>query len=558
MRSIIGGLAVLAGLGLSGCVAVPLIGGLAAIGSIAGTAAGVAGAASAAGTAAAGSATSGAGTAAASGAPAASAADASAAQASGGPGVEQSAGPGHASQSAPGFQQSAGPGYASQSGPGFQQSAGPGYASQSGPGFQQSAGPGYASQSGPGFQQSAGPGYASQSGPGFQQSAGPGYASQSTPFGRQAVVLAPPPELVVAGLVVGAFVHHTVLAINLSRRGRATAQSMGLAVSDLRLRHLGIRVARMKLPRGARATEVLDRLRRADPDGTYDLDTVYRLAGQAAPCMGTRCYGEVLVGLPTQGCPLRARIGMVDSAIDAKHPALAGRRLSMRRFHSTAPTAAESEHGTAVAGMLVGAPTSDFPGLLPEAELIAADIFQSDDRGTPYTDAAAFVEALNWVAGQRPSVVNLSIAGPDSDILDSAIEHLQRRGIGVVAAAGNLGPQGAVQYPAGYPGVLAVTAVDRRLTIYPQASQGNHVGLSAPGVGVWTPAAGGAGQFRDGTSFAAPFVTAAYAILRASERRLNPPAVLARLRQSARDIGAPGVDAVFGAGLVQALSCPSA
>ena len=123
----------------------------------------------------------------------------------------------------------------------------------------------------------------------------------------------------------------TVLAVNLSRRGRAAAQSMGLEISDLRLRHLGIRVARLKLPRGSRATEIVDRLRRTDPDGTYDLDGVYRLAGQATPCTGTRCYGEALVGLPTQGCPLRARIGMVDSAIDAKHPALAGRRLGMRR-----------------------------------------------------------------------------------------------------------------------------------------------------------------------------------------------------------------------------------
>lgn len=377
-----------------------------------------------------------------------------------------------------------------------------------------------------------------------------------------------------------------ILALNLTRASLKIAQRLGFRVREGRaLRTLRLALYRLQPPRGVPSRQALAQLRRADPKGYYDVNVLYLLAGSpyvseagatpaaggepasAAParpsrpsapapvCEGVRCYGQAMIGWQQAGCAVAARVGMLDTAVDAQHPALAGRALRQFRAAPGRATPQDAEHGTAVAALLVGSPGSGFPGLLPEATLVAADVFARDKKGRLYTDAASLARGLDWVAGQNVAVINLSLTGPSGGVLHTAVRRVSKLGIAVVAAAGNQGPQAPPQYPAAYPEVIAVTAVDRHSRVYVKANQGPYVSLSAPGVGIWTAGAGGAGVFREGTSFAAPFATAAVALLRARRPELPPDALLAHLRTLARDLGPPGQDPIYGSGLLQLQGC---
>lgn len=352
-----------------------------------------------------------------------------------------------------------------------------------------------------------------------------------------------------------------VLALNLGRRSATILRQLGFRIRGGHpLPALQLRLYRLRPPRGMTGRQALAELRKADPAGYYDLNNIYRLAGAAAAaptaapgCEGVRCYAQTMIGWSAAGCAAPVRLGMLDTAVDAGHAALAGRKVVTQRLARTPP--ASADHGTAVAALLVGAADSAFPGLLPEAELFAVDVFSVDSQGRVYTDAAELARGLDWLAARQPAAINISITGPDGGVLHTAIRRVAQLGIGVVAAAGNLGPQSPPQYPAAYGEVIAVTAVDRKSQVYAKANQGPYVALAAPGVDIWTAGAGGSGVFREGTSFAAPFATAALAVLKAREPALAPAAMLGRLRQLARDLGPPGADSIYGAGLLQAQAC---
>src|SRR3546814_4413372 len=93
------------------------------------------------------------------------------------------------------------------------------------------------------------------------------------------------------------------------------------------------------------------------------------------------------------------------------------------------------------------------------------------------------------------------------------VERARAGGMRLVAAAGNEGPHAAPVFPAGYPSVLAVTAVDASLQPYRHANRGDYIDLAAPGVDVWSARRGQGGRYNSGTSFAAPFVAAAAALV---------------------------------------------
>jgi subtilisin family serine protease len=209
--------------------------------------------------------------------------------------------------------------------------------------------------------------------------------------------------------------------------------------------------------------------------------------------------------------------------------------------------------------LLAGNPKSSTPGLVHEATFFVGDAFFADSSGNPVSDTVTMLKALNWLKSARVDVANLSFAGPADGLVHDGIRALARAGTAIVAAAGNEGPDAPKSYPAGYDEVIAVTAVDRKLSSYVYANRGSHIDVAAPGVDVWTALPNRREGPQTGTSFAVPFVTSVVALsYRADERAsqgdpLEPKQrALALLQGNIKPLGGRGHSPVFGAGLVQA------
>lgn len=350
---------------------------------------------------------------------------------------------------------------------------------------------------------------------------------------RQEAPAAPPPPEIVA-LVPPGLSREAALGagyVILAERG-------GLPGGDL---------LRLGLPSGRSPAEAVEELALLLPGATADLNHLY--TPDEFLCRDGSCDAHELAGWSGWPSALAPRIGMIDTGINVDHAALTGQRLTVRQALLAERDAAGRQHGTAVAALLVGRLDSPAPGLLPYAELIAIEAFHRGSGGEA-ADAFALSDALQQMIDADVQVVNLSFSGPENAVLRRVVTAALERGIALVAAAGNGGPGAPPAYPAAWPGVLAVTAVDARLQPYRQAARGAHIAFAAPGVNLWTAASIRGGRLRSGTSYAAPFVTAALAVERVRHPGQTVAEVVAGLARCALDQGEPGQDETFGHGLI--------
>jgi hypothetical protein len=147
----------------------------------------------------------------------------------------------------------------------------------------------------------------------------------------------------------------------------------------------------------------------------------------------------------------------------------------------------------------------------------------------------------------------MSFAGPYDPLLSRALKKAHDKGIVLVAAAGNAGPQSPPLYPAADENVIAVTAVDENDKLLPQANQGSHIALAAPGVNVLEPAPGGTYGYTTGTSVATAHVSGVAALIIERDPNIDIATLEEVLYSSARDLGPKGRDSQFGYGLVDPL-----
>ncbi len=267
-----------------------------------------------------------------------------------------------------------------------------------------------------------------------------------------------------------------VLAVNADAAAVARATALGFTVlSRQRLPSIGVDVVRFRVPSNLDAISGRQLLRRETTTGQYDLNHIYRSARRTCP--DARCYGPTMVRWhPTpSACPTRLRVGLVDAAVDLGHPALRGRPIATRSFTPKGRAQSGSAHGTAVAALLFGKPGTEFAELIPGARAFAADVFYREDGGQDAANAASIVEGLDWLAAQTVTIINFSIAGADNLALGMAIDRLGRKGVLLVAAAGNDGPRAAPAYSAAHANVIAVTAVDSELKLFRRANRGPYM-----------------------------------------------------------------------------------
>lgn len=324
----------------------------------------------------------------------------------------------------------------------------------------------------------------------------------------------------------------------LERRGYVVVERHALGPGDLLLK--------LRVSPGQSLETARREIRAAEPNALVDLNHYYR--PESLECSGRRCLMRQISGWPIgeapAACHPSAPIGLIDTRINVKHPSLAESRITLLALFEGDVEPSGAHHGTAVAALLVGKGT--VPGLVPEAELIAIDAFRKGDVATGF-DLARAIEML--VARGVP-VINMSLSGPDNSILAATVAKAAERNVLIVAAAGNDGPRSKPVFPAAYPGVIAVTAVDGGRNVYRRAARGAHVDIAAPGVNVWTAASVKGQRPRSGTSFAAPFVSAAAALILSENPGFGRQEVEIVLQNEASDLGERGRDDVFGWGLL--------
>lgn len=291
------------------------------------------------------------------------------------------------------------------------------------------------------------------------------------------------------------------------------------------------------------------RLARRGIDVALDRNATYLPAGQG------RSYLRDLIGLPTESdCRLKrpVRVGMVDGPVDRSIADAAGVTVTAHSVLNPDRDPADNGHATALALLIAAEGVAGSPaGIAPGAHIFAAAaLSQSGSRAELRLDD--MVLALDWLVSERVELVNLSLSGPRNGVLARALQSAVEDGIVLVAAVGN-NDRDDVAFPAAYPQVISVTAIDARKRRYRSANRGNEIDFAAPGVDVLVPGPGET-AYRTGTSYATAIVSGLVA-REIARGGADLQTIVESFAARAEDLGRPGHDSEFGWGLVHSGGC---
>jgi subtilisin family serine protease len=224
-------------------------------------------------------------------------------------------------------------------------------------------------------------------------------------------------------------------------------------------------------------------------------------------------------------------IAVIDTAIDADHPELAGAIAAT--FDAVGGAASPDPHGTQIAGIL--AARDKLKGVAPDAKLLGVRAFSGGRKASPAQSTTLQVlKGIDWAFASRARVMNMSFAGPMDPLLERAIKAAAEKGAIFIAAAGNNGPKAAPAYPAAYADVIAVTAVDEDDKLYVKANRGDYILVAAPGVDIAVPVLKRKYDIASGTSMAAAHVSGVVALLLERNAALSAAEIRTILSSSAR------------------------
>jgi subtilisin family serine protease len=322
-------------------------------------------------------------------------------------------------------------------------------------------------------------------------------------------------------------VRAVIIALAPDEQALQQALTRGFQIqSDETLAPLDERVVTLLVPPGVSTRRALRDLRAADPNGSYDFDHLF-VSLQASPAHAAD--EPPLTGPLTTAVDVR--VGLIDGGVDTEHAVFATRRPQMQGCGG-APM--PSEHGTAVASLFVGR-APEFHGAAPGAELVAVDVYCG--IASPGGRVRDIVVGLAALAAANVRVINMSVVGPDNAVLAAVVRKVLAQSIVIVAASGNDGPNAPPLYPAAYPGVVAVTAVDANAKLLIEASGGDHVRFAAPGADMLAASLGGEYSAVRGTSYAAPLVAGLIARLLEQEDTAGLEQVVQQLAATAARTG---------------------
>jgi hypothetical protein len=342
-----------------------------------------------------------------------------------------------------------------------------------------------------------------------------------------------------------AIVRNELVAFSPTDADLAAAQAAGFGIVDTRtLDGLDARIVVLQVPTGLSTARALTRLRALAPTGTFDFNHLYSRSGAADGGGESNASANAVAPAPeTPASPIR--VGLVDGGIDDSHPVF--KDLIIHR-HGCGDIAVPEAHGTAVASLMVGR-SAEFHGAAPGAQLYAADVYCGQATGG---SVEAVADALSWLARERVAVVNVSLVGPPNVTLEAVVRLVIARGYILVAAVGNDGPAAPPLYPASYPGVVGVTAVDAHRHVLIEAARGPQVRFAAPGADMVAAKSPRGFDAVRGTSFAAPLVACLLATEHREPDKDGALRAIDDLAHRAISLGGHAPDRTYGYGLVGA------
>ena len=199
-------------------------------------------------------------------------------------------------------------------------------------------------------------------------------------------------------------------------------------------------------------------------------------------------------------------VAVIDSGIDADHPELTGSIVG--NFDALPPSEngdkKADNHGTAIAGLI--AAHGKLMGTAPHARILAVRAFDpkgASAEGTTFS----ILKGLDWAVENHARIINMSFAGPSDPALHRSLEAAHKKGVVLIAAAGNAGPKSPPLYPAADAHVIAVTATDADDKLFPLSNRGRHIAVAAPGAQILVAIPDAAYEVGSGTSYSAAEVS---------------------------------------------------
>ncbi|MCF6093388.1 S8 family serine peptidase [Microaerobacter geothermalis] len=251
-------------------------------------------------------------------------------------------------------------------------------------------------------------------------------------------------------------------------------------------------------------------------------------------------------------------VAVVDTGVDLRHPDLIPNLVAgINLLEANAPPQDDNGHGTHVAGIVaaVGNNGVGVTGVSWKAKIMPIKALDKNGEGDEFLVGEGIKQAVNNGA----NIVLLSLGDPIySPYMEEAVRYAEEEGVLVISATGNKGDR--VEYPAAFPKVLSVGAVDTRDRVTPYSNYGPELDVVAPGKNIYTTVLGGKyGYAADGTSMAAPQVAGMAALLWAQNPKWTPAQIRQQIMSTTDDLDKPGWDMKSGYGrinITKALTTP--
>ena len=353
-----------------------------------------------------------------------------------------------------------------------------------------------------------------------------------------------------------------ILLVTLPPGGEAAdalAQRKGLRlISETELKSTGDRLAVMlRVEPSISLDDWVISLESDDNTLEVQKEYAYYTMAESADPLAPFNYGPALTQsdrLAAQYDGGKVQVAVIDTGVDLTHPELSESLVQQKDFTGRGYSA--DAHGTAVAAIIAAARNNGVgaAGVAPGVEISS---FKACHPRRPGGLAAqcwssSLVKALDQAISENIPLINMSLGGPPSPLMQRMLKAAEQRGLLVLAAAGNGGVNARPVYPAALAESLAVTAVDTDRRLYKMANRGSYVGVAAPGVDIITAGPEGGQPILSGTSMATAHATGVAALLMQANPELTATDVAAILEASSEDLGAAGIDPEFGAGLLNA------